>query len=158
MAPLERRGANRQQEEALPPHKYHDNHVQLVNRLREDPENEFYASNNIPDLTDLVAFRRQHDTIKTGEQERGTIYSIRGRITRIRSAGECLRFYDVQIGEEKIQVVCQVTEGNDIEAYKRQHEHLARGDIIGITGHPGRTSPWVVRLVNCLSTLMKWFF
>jgi lysyl-tRNA synthetase class 2 len=105
MAPSERR-ANRQQENALPPHKYHENRVQLVNRLREDPQTEIYTSNNIPQLFDLVAFRRQHDTIKTGEQDTNTTYSIRGRITRIRSAGERLRFYDVQIGEEQIQVVC----------------------------------------------------
>jgi hypothetical protein len=58
----------------------------------------------------------------------------------MRSAEKCLRFYVVQVGEEQIQVVCQVTEVDDIEAYKCQHEHLARGDIIGITGHPGRTS------------------
>ncbi|KAL1797903.1 hypothetical protein ACET3X_004509 [Alternaria dauci] len=66
---------------------------------------------------------------------------MRGRIVTIRSAGERLRFYEVQVGEEKIQVVCQATSSDDFEAYKQQHQHLARGDQIGITGHPGRTAP-----------------
>jgi hypothetical protein len=77
------RRVNRQQVEVLPPHKVHENCVQLLGRLSENPEYKLYMSNNIPDLTDLVAFRRQHDSIMTGEQDANTAYSFRGRILRI---------------------------------------------------------------------------
>jgi lysyl-tRNA synthetase class 2 len=47
----------------------------------------------------------------------------------------------VSIGTH-IQVVCQAQlakEGG--VAFEKQHEHLRRGDVIGITGYPGRTNP-----------------
>jgi lysyl-tRNA synthetase class 2 len=134
------RRANRQVE-VLPPHKYHENRVQLIDRLRSHTEYKLNTSNNLPDLVDLVAFRTEHESIETGEQDTSVTYSIRGRIHRIRSAGERLHFYVVQVGEEQIQIVCQITATDDIEAYKRQHAHLARRDIVAIIGHPGRTSP-----------------
>lgn len=136
-----RQRARREQQETLPPHKYYENRSTLVQHLRgEAHENGLYSS-FIPSLTDLAAFRERHESIATGEQLRDVEYTMRGRIITIRSAGERLRFYEVQLGEEKMQVVCQVTKSDDITAYKQQHEHLARGDQIGVTGHPGRTAP-----------------
>ncbi|KAG4413779.1 hypothetical protein IFR04_013090 [Cadophora malorum] len=79
--------------------------------------------------------------MKTGEQDTSVEVKLRGRIIFIRSAGERLRFYVIQNGEEQIQIVSQAKEGDDMEPYLRQHEHLGRGDIIGIVGHPGRTAP-----------------
>jgi len=79
--------------------------------------------------------------MKTGEQDTSVEVKLRGRIIFIRSAGERLRFYVIQNGEEQIQIVSQAKEGDDMEPYLRQHEHLGRGDIIGIIGHPGRTAP-----------------
>jgi len=78
--------------------------------------------------------------MKTGEQDTSVEVKLRGRIIFIRSAGERLRFYVIQNGEEQIQIVSQA-KGDDMEPYLRQHEHLGRGDIIGIIGHPGRTAP-----------------
>ncbi|CAI9636941.1 lysine--trna ligase [Alternaria burnsii] len=133
--------ARRNQEETLPPHKYYENRSILVHNLRRaSHENGLYSS-FIPNLTDVSAFRERHESIATGEQLRDVEYTMRGRIVTIRSAGERLRFYEVQVGEEKIQVVCQTNSSEHFEAYKQQHEHLARGDQIGITGHPGRTAP-----------------
>ena len=133
--------ARRGQEETLPPHKYYENRSILVQNLRRAAHKMGLYSSFIPNLTDLRAFRERHRSIATGEQLRDVEYTMRGRIVTIRSAGERLRFYEVQVGEEEIQVVCQVTSSEDLEAYKQQHEHLARGDQIGITGHPCRTAP-----------------
>ena len=127
------------QEETLPPHKYYENRSILVQNLRRAAHKNGLYSSFIPNLTDLRAFRERHRSIATGEQLRDVEYTMRGRIVTIRSAGERLRFYEVQVGEEEIQVVCQVTSSEDLEAYKQQHEHLARGDQIGITGHPCRS-------------------
>ncbi|CAN9331135.1 unnamed protein product [Alternaria alternata] len=133
--------ARRGQEETLPPHKYYENRSILVQNLRRAAHKNGLYSSFIPNLTDLRAFRERHRSIATGEQLRDVEYTMRGRIVTIRSAGERLRFYEVQVGEEEIQVVCQVTSSEDLEAYKQQHEHLARGDQIGITGRPCRTAP-----------------
>lgn len=37
--------------------------------------------------------------------------------------------------------MCQSNNAESPEAFEKQHEHLQRGDIIGIVGYPGRTSP-----------------
>ncbi|KAI4652161.1 hypothetical protein J4E93_002358 [Alternaria ventricosa] len=129
------------QQETLPPHKYYENRYDSMQSLRQNTcENGIYSS-FIPNLLDLGAFRARHESITTGHQLEDVEYAIRGRIVTIRSAGERLRFYEVQAGEDKIQVVCQATEQDDVEAYKQQHEHLTRGDQIGVIGHPGRTAP-----------------
>jgi lysyl-tRNA synthetase class 2 len=47
----------------------------------------------------------------------------------------------VSIGTQ-LQVVCQaqlVKEGGP--AFEKQHEHIRRGDVIGIIGYAGRTNP-----------------
>jgi lysyl-tRNA synthetase, class II len=40
-----------------------------------------------------------------------------------------------------IQVMCQANLASNKEAFAAQHEHIARGDIIGVVGYPGRTKP-----------------
>lgn len=51
-------------------------------------------------------------------------------------------FYDVRTEGTKIQVMCQLQEAKEGGVpFEEQHEHLRRGDIIGIVGYPGRTAP-----------------
>ena len=42
-----------------------------------------------------------------------------------------------------MQVMCQADLANSADdvSFEAQHEHLRRGDIIGIVGYPGRTAP-----------------
>lgn len=58
-----------------------------------------------------------------------------------RSSGTKLRFYEIRAQGEKIQLFCQVNNAASEEAFAAQHEHLRRGDIIGVVGFPGRTNP-----------------
>jgi lysyl-tRNA synthetase class 2 len=64
---------------------------------------------------------------------------VAGRIHGYRSSGNKLRFYDLRAEGVKIQVMAQAQEA--VGDYISQHEHLHRGDIIGIIGFPGRTNP-----------------
>jgi lysyl-tRNA synthetase class 2 len=52
-------------------------------------------------------------------------------------------FYDIRDEGVKIQVMCQADLANSADdvPFEAQHEHLRRGDIIGIVGYPGRTAP-----------------
>lgn len=66
---------------------------------------------------------------------------LAGRIYTKRSSGSKLVFYDVKAEGVKIQVMCQAQEAAGNVQFEDQHEHLRRGDIIGIIGYPGRTAP-----------------
>ncbi len=46
-----------------------------------------------------------------------------------------LRFYDVRAEGVKVQVMCQSQEATGDVAFEEQHDHLRRGDIIGIIGY-----------------------
>ncbi|KAL5323593.1 hypothetical protein ACEPPN_008132 [Leptodophora sp. 'Broadleaf-Isolate-01'] len=123
------------------PHQHHENRLKLFQNIRSTPGHKLYPSDFESNLTNLAAFKTQWESLETGEENTSIEVSVRGRIIFIRSAGERLRFYIIQNGEEQIQIVSQAKEGADMESYLQQHEHLGRGDIIGTVGHPGRTAP-----------------
>ena len=50
-------------------------------------------------------------------------------------------FYDIRSEGVKVQVMCQAQYAKGSVPFEQQHEHLRRGDIIGIVGFPGRTAP-----------------
>ena len=64
-----------------------------------------------------------------------------GRIYTKRASGPKLVFYDIRAEGVKIQIMCQAQEASATFPFEDQHEHLRRGDIIGIIGYPGRTAP-----------------
>ena len=64
-----------------------------------------------------------------------------GRIYNKRAAGNKLVFYDIRNEGTKAQVMCQSDLSAAAVPFEEQHEHLRRGDIIGIVGYPGRTAP-----------------
>ena len=66
---------------------------------------------------------------------------VGGRIYTKRAAGSKLVFYDVRAEGVKVQIMCQAQEAAGDTSFEDQHEHLRRGDIIGIIGYPGRTAP-----------------
>jgi lysyl-tRNA synthetase, class II len=57
-----------------------------------------------------------------------------------RSAGSSLLFYDCKSEGVTIQVLCDAKESSG-PSFAEQHEHLRRGDWIGIIGFSGRTKP-----------------
>ncbi|KAK0101712.1 lysyl-tRNA synthetase [Cadophora gregata] len=123
------------------PHQHHENRLKLFQSLRSTPSHHLYPSSFEPNVEDLAALKSELESIKTGEQDTSRDIKLRGRIIFIRSAGKRLRFYVIQNGEEQIQIVSQAQEVDDMAVFLQQHEHLGRGDIIGVIGHPGRTAP-----------------
>ena len=66
---------------------------------------------------------------------------IGGRIYTKRASSSKLLFYDVRAEGVKVQVMCQAQTATGAVPFGQQHEHLRRGDVVGIVGYPGRTSP-----------------
>ena len=119
---------------------YHENRLNTFKALRSTEDQKLYPSDFVVN-TDFASFKEKWESLETGKDDPSVEVRVRGRILFIRTAGERLRFYVIQNGEEQIQIVYQAKEGEDIGQYLEQQEHLGRGDIIGVIGHPGRTAP-----------------
>lgn len=132
---------NPRKEKELSPDLHHENRIRIFESIRSVPRHNLYPSDFIPNVTDLATFKLRWEPLETGEQDTSVEVTLRGRVIFIRTAGEHLRFYVVQNGNEQIQIVSQAKEGADVESYLQQHENIGRGDVIGIIGHPGRTVP-----------------
>ena len=86
---------------------------------------------------------KDYGHLKSGEDKEETNIQVIGRILNKRSSGTKLVFYDVRAEDVKLQVMCQtnLSKSSTGVSFEDQHEHLRRGDIIGIVGYPGRTAP-----------------
>lgn len=112
-----------------------------IQRLREtrnpNPYPHKFQGRNI-ELRDFV---EKYKDLKTGEQLKDVEIRAAGRIWRRRDYGASLKFIDIQgLGADKVQVMCQAQEATG-RPFEEQHEHLERGDIVGVIGYPGRTAP-----------------
>lgn len=87
-------------------------------------------------------FNSQYGYLKSGEANRDDEVRVGARIYNKRASGNKLFFYDVRSEGVKLQVMCQLQEAKECGLpFAEQHEHLRRGDIIGIVGFPARTAP-----------------
>jgi lysyl-tRNA synthetase class 2 len=84
-------------------------------------------------------FASRFADIKDGEHRSDTTVSIAGRLYSKRASGQKLLFYDVQADGQKIQVMSALDDYENAEAYATIHSRTRRGDIVGITGYPGKS-------------------
>jgi len=97
---------------------------------------------------DAALFEKEYGHLKSGDVDQTRELRVAGRIFRSRRSGAKLIFYDIRTGADtksigaRLQVVCQAqyaAEGG--VPFAKQHEHVSRGDVVGIVGFAGRTSP-----------------
>lgn len=69
------------------------------------------------------------------------IVSIAGRIHAKRESGSKLKFYVLHGDGVEVQVMSQLQDYADAEAYENDHDLIKRGDIVGVEGYVGRTQP-----------------
>ncbi|OJD36613.1 lysyl-trna synthetase [Diplodia corticola] len=139
-APPKAKKEKAENEEELTPNQYFEIRSRAINKLRETHEpNPYPHKFNVTD--DLREFLKKHESLKTGEQLKDVEVRIGARIYTKRAAGANLIFYDVRAEGQRVQIMCQAQESTSAVPFQQQHEHLRRGDIIGIVGFPGRTNP-----------------
>ncbi|KAL8867234.1 MAG: hypothetical protein Q9174_005795, partial [Haloplaca sp. 1 TL-2023] len=129
-----------EEESQLTPNQYYEIRCRNIQKLRQTQKpNPYPHKFNV--TTDLRDFLRRHESIKTGEHLKDVEVRLGGRIYTKRASGTKLVFYDIRAEGVKVQVMCQAQEAAGEVQFEQQHEHLRRGDIIGIVGYPGRTAP-----------------
>jgi len=137
-APKKAAGGAEAAEKDLTPNQYFEIRSRNINKLRETKSpNPYPHKFNV--TYDLRKFAEEFGHLKSGEHAKDKIIQIGARVHGKRASGSKLLFYDVRTEGVKVQIMCQAQEVREgAPSFEDQHEHLRRGDIIGIIGYPGR--------------------
>ncbi|CAO3628129.1 unnamed protein product [Mucor fragilis] len=148
-------------EEELNPNQYFEMRSKTINKLRENPSPEPYPHKFHVDMS-LPDFIEKFNSLEVDKRLDDQVISVAGRIHNKRASGAKLRFYDLHGEGVKIQVMASLQD-NEGDDYTEIHDLLRRGDIVGVTGVPGKTKrgelsifPKKVTLLSpCLRMLPK---
>lgn len=129
----------------LNPNQYFDIRSRQIDEFRKQNDADSSALNPYPhkfsrSLT-VPQFTEKYASLTRGETLKDVEVSITGRIMTKRESGSKLKFYVLKGDGIQVQVMAQAQDAESLETYEKEHENLRRGDIIGVVGYPGRTSP-----------------
>jgi lysyl-tRNA synthetase class 2 len=136
-APAKKKSTAEADEQELTPSQYFEIRCRQILKLKETKNPDPYPHKFHVNY-DIRNFAKEFGHLKSGETVRDKEIRIGARIHGKRSSGTKLFFYDVKSDGVKMQIMCQAQEAKGDVAFEDQHEHLRRGDIIGIVGFPGR--------------------
>ncbi|KAK6460453.1 hypothetical protein DFJ63DRAFT_321147 [Scheffersomyces coipomensis] len=132
-------------EQELTPNQYFEIRSAKINELRETNNADSTALNPYPHKFHvsirLPEFVEKYSKLEKGEYLKDIEVSVSGRIMAKREAGSKLKFYVLKGDGAEVQIMGQAQDVESEEEYEKMHENLRRGDIIGVTGYPGRTNP-----------------
>jgi lysyl-tRNA synthetase, class II len=129
------------EEKELTPNQYFEIRSRAIQKLIETRDPYPYP-HKFQSGYDVRNFVSDYGHLKSGEHAKDKEIRIAARMYNKRASGNKLVFYDVRDEGIKVQVMCQAQEVREgAPEFAKQHEHLRRGDIIGIIGYPGRTAP-----------------
>ncbi|CUM66937.1 uncharacterized protein PRCAT00004622001 [Priceomyces carsonii] len=129
----------------LTPNQYFEIRSRQIDELRTISNGDLKAFNPYPHkfnvTTKLPEFIEKYQHLKKGETLPNDKVNVSGRIMVKREAGSKLKFYVLKGDGVQVQIMAQAQDALTAEEYEKMHEYLRRGDIIGVTGYPGRTNP-----------------
>ncbi|KAI7367997.1 Lysine--tRNA ligase [Hortaea werneckii] len=138
--PKRKAGGEQEDESQLNPSQYFEIRSRAIKRMKETQNPNPYPHKFHVNY-DLRNLEKEYGHLKKGDLVRDKQISIGCRIYNIRTAGENLRFYEVAVDGAETQIMATNLENTSSVSFGDQHDHLRRGDIIGVVGFPGKTSP-----------------
>ncbi|KAH8235731.1 hypothetical protein KR032_006147 [Drosophila birchii] len=127
------------EEEEISPNEYFKLRSAAVQELKRSPSTDPYP-HKFHVSTSLEAFISKYETkLKDGETLEDVTLSVAGRVHAIRESGAKLIFYDLRGEGVKVQVMASAKSYKSEAEFETDTAKLRRGDIIGVTGHPGKT-------------------
>jgi len=132
----EKHESAKKEEEEIDPSQYLLNRCEYVKSLKaagiEAYPHKFQISMELPE------FIRRYSHLEKGQKLDNEIVSVAGRVIHIREHGKIL-FYDLQADGVHLQVMADASnyQGDFADITSKIH----RGDIVGFTGIPARSSP-----------------
>ncbi|KAH8287218.1 hypothetical protein KR054_004601 [Drosophila jambulina] len=127
------------EEEEISPNEYFKLRSAAVQELKRSPSTHPYP-HKFHVSTSLEDFIAKYETqLKDGETLEDVTLSVAGRVHAIRESGAKLIFYDLRGEGVKVQVMASAKSYKSEAEFETDTAKLRRGDIIGVTGHPGKT-------------------
>ncbi len=124
-------------DEELDPTQYFENRMKAVQSMESSGvtayPHKFQTTHRLPDYVE------QFKSLGEGEHKEDVAVSIAGRVMSKRVQGK-LVFYDLHGDGSKVQLMCsEGTYDGDSEAFRNMQNTIKRGDIIGVSGFPGKS-------------------
>ncbi|EQC40015.1 lysyl-tRNA synthetase, class II [Saprolegnia diclina VS20] len=160
-APTAAKKTTTEADDELDPTAYFDNRTKLLAELEADGINpyphKFQVTSSVPD------FVAKYHGCEAGAHIATELVSVAGRLMSKRASGAKLHFYGLNADGASIQVMSSIDTYVNAEAYARIHASLRRGDLVGITGFPGKSKKGelsifpqsIVLLSPCMHMLPK---
>ncbi|XP_024019904.1 lysine--tRNA ligase, cytoplasmic [Morus notabilis] len=125
-------------DEDMDPTQYFENRIKYLEAQKKEGRNpyphKFFVSMSI------LEYVEKYGGLSNGEHQEDVSVSLAGRIMSKRSSSSKLFFYDLHGGGAKVQVMADASKSYLDEAeFSKFHSSVKRGDIVGVTGFPGKT-------------------
>lgn len=132
--------AKPKEEEIVDPTAYFENRTKTLATAKESGSNpyphKFQVSVALPEFVKI------YGSMEDGAQDTSSVVSVAGRLTAKREQGKLL-FYDLRADGVKIQVMADAKIHDEAKCdgkdFNSVHASTRRGDIVGITGFPGKS-------------------
>jgi lysyl-tRNA synthetase class 2 len=125
-------------DEDMDPTQYLENRLKYLATEKKEGRNpyphKFYVTLSIEQ------YIKEYGSLSDGQHLEDVSVSLAGRIMHKRASGAKLVFYDLHGGGIKVQVMADASKSDLDEAeFSKFHSNVKRGDIVGITGFPGKS-------------------
>ncbi|MBA0812785.1 hypothetical protein Gohar_026723, partial [Gossypium harknessii] len=125
-------------DEDMDPTQFHENRLKFLAAQKAEGKNpyphKFFTSMSIVEYID------KYGSLGNGEHIEDATVSLAGRIMSKRASSSKLFFYDLHGSGAKVQVMADASKsGLDEAEFAKFHSTVKRGDIVGVTGFPGKT-------------------
>ncbi|KAI9890489.1 MAG: lysyl-tRNA synthetase [Vezdaea aestivalis] len=138
--PAKKEASAEELESNLTPDQFFEIRALAITKLLESKQPNPYPhkfSNN----TSPAQFSEKYKSLEKGKLVQDVEVRCAGRVMVKRRSGAKLLFYDILGRGKKVQIMCQAEYASGDVSFEDQHQYIRRGDIIGVVGFPGRTSP-----------------
>lgn len=125
-------------DEDMDPTQYLENRKRYLEIQKKEGKNpyphKFFVSMSI------IEYIENYGGLGNGDHLEDISVSLAGRIMSKRSSSSKLFFYDLHGGGAKVQVMADASKSDmDEVEFSKFHASVKRGDIVGVTGFPGKT-------------------
>ncbi|KAJ3678059.1 hypothetical protein LUZ60_001862 [Juncus effusus] len=119
------------------PTKYYENRLTTLDSVKASGENPYPHKFEV--CMQIAEYIEKFGNLADGDRLTDSV-SIAGRIMNKRASSSKLFFYDLYGGGFKVQVMASAGDSElDETEFSRHHGNVKRGDIVGISGYPGKS-------------------
>ncbi|KAF8096479.1 hypothetical protein N665_0307s0010 [Sinapis alba] len=133
----EQHGLNAENDD-MDPTQYFEKRLKYLAAEKDNGENPYPHKFSVS--ISVSQFIDKYKSLFNGDHVEDDLVSVAGRIMSKRSSSSKLSFYDLNDSCLKIQVMADLRKSElDKTEFAKLHAYAKRGDIVGVTGFPGKT-------------------